>query len=101
MKKRPPRGITPGTLAIALIAMTIVVMLAVVKIYLANRIYYESKTINALAREVAALRGERSILRMHVERLKYKSQVTDTIFSMDDDSPSAPAEEPTDGGQTP
>ena len=84
MKKRKPRGITVGTLSIALIAMTIVVMLAVVKIYLSNRIYYESRAINNLAAEVAALREENSILRTHVERLKYKSEITDTIFTMDD-----------------
>jgi len=86
MKKRKPRGITIGTLSIALIAMTIVVMLAVVKIYLSNQIYYESRAINNLAAEVAALREENSILRTHVERLKYKSEITDTIFTMDEDS---------------
>ena len=86
MKKRKPRGITVGTLSIALIAMTIVVMLAVVKIYLSNQIYYESRAINNLAAEVAALREENSILRTHVERLKYKSEITDTIFTMDEDS---------------
>jgi hypothetical protein len=46
MKARAPRGITGGTLAIALIAMTIVVMLAILKVYLSNRIYHESRTIN-------------------------------------------------------
>ncbi|WP_456456791.1 hypothetical protein [Nitratifractor sp.] len=86
MSRRPPRGITPGTLAIALIAMTIVVMLAGVKIYLSNRIYYESRALNKLDAEVAALREENSILKTNVERLKYKTEVTDTIFSLDDDS---------------
>ncbi len=85
MKRKKSRGITMGTLSIALIAMTIVVMLAVVKIYLSNRIYYESREINKLDAEVAALREENSILRTHVERLQYKSQITDTIFSLDDE----------------
>lgn len=86
MKRRKPRGITPGTLSIALIAMTIVVMLAVVKVYLSNKIYYESRAINNLAAEVAALREEHSILQTNVERLKYKSEISDTIFTMDEES---------------
>jgi len=86
MKAHKSRGITLGTLSIALIAMTIVIMLAVLKIYLSNRIYYESRKINHLASEVAALREEHSILQMNVERLKYKSEVTDTIFTMDSDT---------------
>ncbi|WP_456433909.1 hypothetical protein [Nitratifractor sp.] len=85
--RRSKRGITPGTFTIAVIAMTIVVMLALVKIYLSNQIYLESRTINTLTREVAALKEENAILKMHVEKLKYKSQITDTLFSLDDDDP--------------
>ncbi len=84
MKRRRTRGITPGNLAIALIGMTIVVMLAVVKIYLSDRIYHESRTINRLASEVAALKEEHSILQTHVERLKYKVEIADTLFDLDD-----------------
>jgi cell division protein FtsL len=83
MKRRASRGITPGTLSIALIAMTIVVMLAALKIYLSNRIYHESRTINHLSGEVAALREENSILRVNVERLKYKIEIADTIFTLE------------------
>ncbi|WP_292654463.1 hypothetical protein [Nitratifractor sp.] len=84
MKRRPPRGITGGTLSIALIAMTIVVILALVKVYLSNRIYRESRTINKLTTEVAALKEEHSILQLHVERLKYKVKIADTLFNLDD-----------------
>jgi len=87
MKRRKARGITGGTLAIALIAMTIVVMLAILKVYLSNRIYHESRQINLLASEVAALKEEHSILQTHVERLKYKVEIADTIFSLDDETP--------------
>ncbi|ADV46691.1 hypothetical protein [Nitratifractor salsuginis] len=90
MKRRPPRGITGGTLAIALIAMTIVVMLALVKVYLSNRIYSESRTINNLSTEVAALKEENSLLKLHVQKLKYKINIADTLFSLDDDAPEAP-----------
>jgi cell division protein FtsL len=84
MKRRKARGITGGTLAIALIAMTIVVMLAILKVYLSNRIYHESRQINRLASEVAALREEHSILRTNVERLKYKVEIADTIFTLEE-----------------
>jgi len=84
MKRGRPKGITPGTLSIALIAMAIVIILSIVKIYLSNRIYYKSRRINSLAGEVAALKEENSILEIHVERLKYKSEISDTIFSIDE-----------------
>jgi cell division protein FtsL len=98
MKTRPPRGITGGTLAIALIAMTIVVMLAILKVYLSNRIYHESRTINHLASEVAALKEERSILQTHVERLKYRVEIADTLFELDDTASPPPPATPTQGG---
>ncbi len=84
MKHRPPRGITGGTLSIALIAMTIVVILALVKVYLSNRLYRESRTINNLSTEVAALKEEHSILQLHVQRLKYKIRIADTLFSLEE-----------------
>jgi len=101
MKKTPPRGITAGTLSITLIAMAIVLILAVAKIYLSNRIYYKSRHINSLAGEVAALKEENSILRMHVEQLKYKSEITDTIFAMDHEEESAGEEKTDKAGETP
>jgi len=84
MKRGRPKGITPGTLSITLIAMAIVIILSIVKIYLSNRIYYKSRRINSLAGEVAALKEENSILEIHVERLKYKSEISDTLFSIDE-----------------
>jgi len=87
MKIQRARGITGGTLSIALIAMTIVVMLAILKVYLSNRIYHESRQINRLASEVAALKEEHSILQTHVERLKYKIEIADTLFELNASSP--------------
>jgi cell division protein FtsL len=84
MKRRRARGITGGTVTIAIIAMTIVVMLAILKVYLSNRIYHESRQINLLSSEVAALREEHSILQTHVERLKYKIEIADTIFTLEE-----------------
>jgi len=81
---KKPKGISPGVLSIGLIVMAIVVMLALIKIHIANKIYYESMDINKLIKEVSALKEERSILKTNVEQLKYKTQVTDTIFDIDD-----------------
>jgi cell division protein FtsL len=89
VKRQKTRGITGGTLSIALIAMTIVVMLAVMKVYLSNRIYRESRQINRLASEVAALKEEHSILQTNVERLKYKIEIVDTLFELEETVPAA------------
>jgi cell division protein FtsL len=84
MEKAKEHGITFGVLTITLIAMAIVLVLALVKINLSNRIYYESRQINLLEQEVAALKEERALLHMRVEKLKYKSQIADTIFTLDE-----------------
>ncbi len=94
MTTRKERGITFGVLSIALIAMTIILLLALIKIYLSNRIYYESRQTNLLERQAAALKEENALLHMRVETLKYKSQITDTIFTLDEDTaPETPAGE--------
>ncbi len=87
MKKESPKGITGDTLAIALIAMTIVTILALVKVYLSNQIYKESRILSSLRTEVTALREENSILKLHVQKLKYKINISDTLFNLDDDAP--------------
>jgi cell division protein FtsL len=84
MRKERERGITLGALTIVLIAMSIILVLALIKIYLSNRIYFESRLTHMLEQEVAALREENTLLQMRVEKLKYKSQISDTIFSLDE-----------------
>ncbi len=83
-KQKAPNGITFGMLSVILMAMAIVLILALVKIYLSNQIYYESKKVNKLYRQVEALKAERKILRQNVEALKFKNRVTDTIFVIGD-----------------
>jgi cell division protein FtsL len=84
MASTKERGITVGILSIALIAMAIVLVLALIKIHLSNRIYYESRQTHLLEQEVAALKEENTLLQMRVEKLKYKSQIADTIFTIDE-----------------
>jgi len=77
-------GITFGMTSVVLMAMSIVLILALIKIYLSNQIYYESKNVNKMQREVAALKAEEVMLQQNVEALQFKNQVTDTIFVIKD-----------------
>ncbi len=81
---RKEKGISLGILSIAMLSMAIILILALMKVYLSNQIYHESKEINLVEAEVAALKEEHSILQMNVEQLKYKNRITDTIFSMEE-----------------
>jgi len=79
-KIKQTNGITFGMTSVVLMAMSIVLILALIKIYLSNQIYYESKRVNKMQREVSALKAEAVMLQQNVEALKFKAQVTDTIF---------------------
>ncbi len=83
-KRAAPNGITFGMVSVIIISMTIVLMLTMTKIYLSNQIYYESKKVNKMQREVSALQAEKIILQQSVEALKFKNRVTDTIFVITD-----------------
>ena len=83
-KRVAPNGITFGMVSVIIISMTIVLILTMIKIYLSNQIYYESKKVNKMQREVSALKAEKVILQQSVEELKFKNRVTDTIFVIND-----------------
>ncbi|WP_294956716.1 hypothetical protein [Sulfurovum sp.] len=83
IKRKEPNGITFKMIMIILISVTIVLILTSIKIYLSNQIYYESKKVNNMQREVSALKAENVLLQQHIEALKFKNRVTDTIFSID------------------
>jgi len=82
-KKKIPNGITFGMVWVIIISMAIVLILTTIKIYLSNQIYYESKVLNNIHREVLALKAEQVMLQQSVEELKFKNRVTDTIFTLD------------------
>lgn len=79
-RRTKPNGITFGMTMVILISMVIVLILTTIKIYLSNQIYYESKVVNKMKREVAVLKAEKVMLEQSVEALKFKNRVTDTIF---------------------
>ena len=82
-KKKMPNGITFGMVWVILMAMAIILILTTIKTYLSNQIYYESKVVNKMHREVLALKAEKVMLQQNVESLKFKNRVTDTIFTID------------------
>lgn len=82
-KKKAPNGITFGMLSVIVMSMTIVLILTLIKIYLSNQVYYESKRVNKIYRQVEALKAENMILRQNVEALKFKNRVSDTIFEIE------------------
>jgi len=79
-KKLNANGITFGMTMIILMSVSIVLILTTIKIYLSNQIYYESKVVNKMKREVSALKAEKIMLEQSVEALRFKNRVTDTIF---------------------
>jgi len=83
-KRKKENGITFGMVSVIMMTVTIVLILTMIKIYLSNRIYYESKIVNHMKREVAALKAESMMLEQNVEAIKYKNQVSDTIFIIKD-----------------
>jgi len=83
-KKSNPNGITFGMISVILMSVTIVLILAMIKIYLSNQIYYESKKVNKIQQEVETLKAEKIMLQQNVEALKFKNRVTDTIFVIDE-----------------
>ena len=81
-KKTNANGITFGMIMVIVMSVSIVLILTTIKIYLSNQIYYESKVVNKMKREVSALKAEKMMLEQSVEALRFKNRVTDTIFAI-------------------
>jgi cell division protein FtsL len=92
-KEFKTNGITFGVVMIILMSISIVLILTTIKIYLSNEIYYHSKVINKMKREVSILHAEKVMLEQSVEALKFKNRVSDAIFLIDDDLEEAFEEE--------
>jgi len=78
--KREPNGISLGLFFKTIFIMGIVVFFSVIKIYLANQIYYESRRINYIQREVSALEEENVMLQNQLQAQKFKNCVSDVSF---------------------
>jgi len=84
MKKPKPEGIKIGEFMMMLTAISIILILLLIKVYISNKIYYESREYAIIYHEVSALREENRILKTNVEKLKYKTRVEDTVDSYDE-----------------
>ncbi len=63
-----------------IVLMGSVIVLSIIKIYLSNQIYYESRRINYIQREVSALKEENIMLENQLQRQKFKNCVSDIDF---------------------
>jgi cell division protein FtsL len=79
---QPSNGITLEMGLGIVSLMVIALVLSGVKIYFANEIYYQSKEVNKIKREVEALEAEKEMLLRKAEDLEFKIKVRDTIFTI-------------------
>ena len=61
--------------------MLIVAVLAMFKVYLANETYYTSRDIQKISSKISALKEEKNILELKIEKLKYKNTISDPLFA--------------------
>ena len=62
------------------LVIAFVVGLAFFKIYVHQQIYYESRNIAKLRAERDLLKEENRVIRSSVEAIRFKNQISDTIF---------------------
>ncbi|MRI58509.1 MAG: hypothetical protein C6H99_03270 [Epsilonproteobacteria bacterium] len=74
------RELTIIDLLIVVVAVLVALTLFVPKIYIANQIYYKSRNINKLLDDYEILKEENRLLNQKLEKLRFKTQVLDTIF---------------------
>jgi competence protein ComGC len=83
-KIKKENGITFGMVSVVAMATSIVLILTMIKIYYSNQIYFESGLVNRIKSEVTILKAEKDMLEQNIEALKFKKNITDTIFDMEE-----------------
>jgi hypothetical protein len=68
--------------AIKLILLMTIMLL--IKVYIANEIYYLSRDIQKISAKTDALKEEQSIVKLKVERLEYKNTISDPLLNYED-----------------
>lgn len=63
------------------IILIIVTILLVIKVNVANKIYFASRNVQKLSQQIDALKEERNILKLKIEKLKYKNTIVDPLFN--------------------
>ncbi len=60
--------------------LIVITSLLLIKVYVTNELYYTSRNIQKLSIQINALKEERNILKLKIEKLKYKNTIIDPLF---------------------
>ena len=63
-----------------------VTALLLFKVYISNSIYFLSRDIQKTRVKIDALKEEQSILKLKIEKLKYKNEISDPLFNYEQDN---------------
>ena len=61
--------------------LIILTILLLIKVYVANELYYTSRNIQKISIQINALKEEKNILQLKIEKLKYKNTIIDPLFN--------------------
>jgi len=64
-----------------ILIMGVITLLLLYKVYLSNNIYLISRDIQKLENKIEALKEERNLLKLKIEKLKYKNTIVDPLFT--------------------
>lgn len=76
----PDESMGPQFLRNVFVGVFLVLMIVFPKIFINTQIYFKSREISTLTREHDALMEENRLIRSKVELLKYKNDISDTLF---------------------
>lgn len=68
-------------LAFTIFILFLAMLLFLIKIYISNNIYLLSRDIQKISFQINALKEEQNILKLKVEKLKYKNSIADPLFN--------------------
>ncbi len=76
----PDDSMGPRFLRNVFVGVFLVLMIVFPKIFINTQIYFKSREISTLSHEHDALQEENRLIRSKVESLKYKNEISDTMF---------------------
>jgi cell division protein FtsB len=63
------------------VVLAIVTFMLLLKVYISNKIYIVSRDIQKTTTKINALKEEQNILKLKIEKLKYKNTIADPLFN--------------------
>ena len=76
----PDEGMGLVFLRNVFVGLFLVLIIVFPKIFINTQIYFKSREISTLSHEHDALLEENRLIRMKVETMKFKNQISDTMF---------------------